>query len=116
TPQVWLRVERTQAYHINDLLKEALENGVSTGAESVTKSTLVKAIRNGRINSENGNMVFLFEGQFGLEQRLEIPYDQSGLMSEFLALAADAGSKWADERKLKIEDGITPTNLQPREV
>lgn len=112
----WLRMERVQAYHVVDLLKEQLASAASAGAEPVTRNTLLKAIRNGGINHENGNMVFLFEGLSGLEQRMEIPFDQSGLMAEFLASAAESASKWADERKLSVEGDVTPVDLQPREV
>lgn len=57
------------------------------------KSSTLKRPINGGVNYENGNMVLLFEESSGLQHRLELPFDESGMMMEILERASTAAAE-----------------------
>lgn len=79
------------------------------------KSSTLKRPINGGVNYENGNMVLLFEESSGLQHRLELPFDESGMMMEILERASTAAAEWAD--KHKGNEGTTQkVNVRPRDT
>ncbi len=71
---------------------------------------------NGGVNTQTGDMILLMEGDSGLQQQLELPFDQSGPMLEMLERAAKAAGEWHDKRAQDVVDGLTPINIQAREA
>lgn len=115
-PAIWLRVTRLDAHRLIDELSAALEQGQNDGATKIIKKTKIASPLNGGVNSETGDMILLLKGASGLEQQIEMPFDQSGAMLEILECAASAAGKWHDERSTVTPDGLTTIDIRPREA
>ncbi|WP_143748693.1 hypothetical protein [Mesorhizobium sophorae] len=115
-PAIWLRTTRTEAYRLIDDLNAALQEGDRDGAAKTIKKTTIISPVNGGVNSETGEMVLLLKGASGLEQQVEIPFDQSGAMLEILERAASAAGKWHDQRSTVTADGLQTIDIRPRET
>ncbi|ESZ20032.1 hypothetical protein [Mesorhizobium sp. L2C084A000] len=115
-PPIWLRITRTEGYRLLDNLTAALADGDRNGAKTIIKKSKFVSPVNGGVNSETGDMILLLRGASGLEQQIEIPFDQSGPMLEILDRAASAAGKWHDERSSVTADGFRTVDIQPREA
>lgn len=113
---LWLRLTRAEAYRLIDNLTAALADGDRSGAGTVIKKTKISSPINGGVNSMTGDMILRLQGASGLEQQIEIPFDQSGAMLEVLDRAASTASKWHDERSAPNVDGLQTVDIQPREA
>lgn len=111
-----LRLTRTDAYRLIDQLQLALAEDSADGAESVIKRTELDAPLNGGVNTENGEMIFSFQGKSGLEHRFTLPFDQSGAMLEIVERAAKAAGEWHDAQPTDDRTGIQKVDIRPRET
>jgi len=111
-----LRLTRADAYRLIDQLQLALAQDSADGAEPVIKRMELEAPLNGGVNTENGEMIFSFQGKSGHEHRFALPFDQSGAMLEIVERAATAAGEWHDVQLTADRTGIQKVNIRPRET